>query len=506
MSWVPILRGSAILEVNSNQCQFLNSKFPSQEIVPQVFQSHENRMYLDERNLDLIEALRSINKDGELSFADRTAEMLFEAVRGYGEGKDEVDRVLLDFLKDLLKMTTSVYLQARLWCTRLPLDFHRRGKFVEGCEAADKAVQTLESEHKRQGLSERDNAQIGVLRHLSVEYRSREKDLSDSEVWAKRAAYIDKWQPRDPEHPSQLEKYVMGMGVRMRGKIAKDFGLFKEAYYSLKLFIEKYAQRGSREEGWAIGDFGQVVLELEDTDEAPEILRNFMTNGTNFGESLTFSSTAALCEIVSFICSRAVEYRMFERGHLTQQDRENTRESDTVFLEITHAASVLRTGRIHPESYKDAEQKLQSLRKRFEKVRASGISWHDDQIREFSVLAYFAQISHLQHDWKEAQSRWKQTIDYGQSVVKEWGGDNFYIEVAKYSLADVQLNAGGEVNTIISELGDTIRRLDKERETWMLGVGTYWLDYVKQSVGPKLMMEGMRSIREREVKEYEKGL
>ena len=431
--------------------------------------------------------------------------MLFEAIRGYGEGKDEIDRMLVNLLKDLLKTSTSTYLLARLWCTRLPLEFYSRGKFIEGCEAAEEFVQSVELAHKWQNDSERANAQLGFLRHLCVEYRIREKELSNREVWEKRAAYINSWHPCNSENPSQLERYAMGMGCRMRGKLAKDFGLFKEAYYDLKLFIEQYAQHGSREEGWAIGDFAQVILELEDTDEAPEILNDLRTNGTNFGEKLTFASSSALCEVVSFICSRAVEYRMFERNHVTQQDRENVRENDTMFLEINHAASILRTGRIHRESYRDAEEKLQGLRKRFEKIRANGVSWHDDQIREFSVLAYLAQISHLRQDWEEAQSRWQQTVEYGQSEVKEWRPDNFYIEVAKYSLADVQLNAGGEVNAIISELGDTIRRLEKEKETWMLGMGTYWLDYVKRSMGPKLMMEGMRSMREREIKEYEKG-
>ncbi|KAJ6101843.1 hypothetical protein N7486_004270 [Penicillium sp. IBT 16267x] len=474
------------------------SKYSSQEIIPQIFQCHINCKQLEERNLEYTQAIRNTQRNGKPSFAERTAEMLFETIRGYGEGHDKMDDMLLDWLKNLLEGSMSIGLQARLWCTRLPLEFYSCGKLIEGCEAADNFVQSVESRVQSQELTKRENAHLGFLRHLSVEYRVREPGLSNEEVWRRRAAYIEAWQPLDRDDPSELEKYAMGTGVRMRGKLAKDFGLFKEAYYFLKLFIEQHATRGSREEGWAISDFGQAVLEIEDAEDGSEILLDLITKGTNFGERLSHPSGATLCEIVSFLCSRAIENRMFERGHLTQQDRENVRESDTMFLEINHAVNLLRQGRNHPERYENAKRELLGLKKRFEQTRANGALWYDDQTREFSVILYLAQIAHLRHEWDEAQSRWKEAIDYGRTVMKKWEEDHFYIDVATYSLADVQLSAGGEPNLIIPKVQETIRRVDGERVTWMLGVGTFWLDHVKRSMEPKLRAEEMRLDREKE--------
>ncbi|WEW58160.1 hypothetical protein PRK78_003628 [Emydomyces testavorans] len=487
-----VVHAHPVLQAGLNE-----SGLNSQAMIPQLFQCSLNREYLAEKGFDLTEALQKIKNEGKPSFAERTAEMFFEAIRGYGEGRDEVDRVLLKWLMNILRNSDNIDLQARLWCIRLPPEYYSRGKFIEGCEAADNFLQNIKS--KCQELTERENAQIGFLRHLSVEYRVREKGLSDREVWEKRMAYIEAWQPLDPANPSELEKYAKGMGVRMRGKLAKDFGLFKEAFYSLKLFIEKYAKRGSREEGWAIGDFGQVILELEEKEEASEVLRDIISNGVDFGENRNFPSNAHLCQIATFICSRAVDNRMLDRGYLTPEDRENARENDTMFLEINHAVSVLREGRIHAQRYKDAEDLLLGLKRRFEKIRANGISWHDDQIREFSVIASLAQICHLQHDWQNAQSRWQQAIDYGETVIEKWDNDHFYIEVARCSLADVHLSAGLELGLSISDLAERIRQLDGKRVTWMLGLGSFWFDHLKQSVESKLKMENMRLKQEEKV-------
>ncbi|KAF3491046.1 uncharacterized protein GIQ15_00563 [Arthroderma uncinatum] len=456
----------------------------SRKMFPQVYQCSLNREYLADEDINFIEAIREVKAKGEseLSFAESTAEMFLEAIRGYGEGSGELDGTLMNWLKALLEPSKRPGLQARLWCTRLPLEFYSHGKFTEGCEAAAEFLQKIDSDPHSE-ITKNDNAQVGFLRNLSIEYLVREEKLSDREVWEKRAEYIEAWKPLDRYNPSDLERYAQGMGVRMRGKLAKDFGQFKDSYYSLKLFIEDYAKRGSREEGWAIGDFVQVVLELEGSEEKCDALLDLTTNGIRCGgEQPTLQPNARPCEIVSYVCSQAIESRMFTRGSLSQQDRENVRENDTMFLEINEAVSILCEGRIRTERYAEAERKLLGLKGRFEKMSTTGTLWHDDQIRHFSVLAYLAQISHLQQNWERAQSRWMETISYGQSSVKEWKGDHYYVDVAKYSLADVQLKAGGEQDVILSTLDETIHRLDAEKTRWMLGLGTFWLDYVRKSV------------------------
>ncbi|EEQ27260.1 LipA and NB-ARC domain-containing protein [Microsporum canis CBS 113480] len=457
---------------------------PPRMVFPQVYQCSLNSEYLAEENLNFIEAVQRVKyrRESERSFAEITAEMFLEAARGYGEGSGHLDGTLLKWIKILILPSERAGLQARLWCTRLPLEFYSQGKFTDGCEAAAKFLHDADFSPSGK-ITNNDNAQAGFLRHLSVEYLVREEHLSVREIWEKRAKYIETWKPLDQYNPSELERYAQGMGVRMRGKLAKDFGQFKDAYYSLKLFIEQYAKHGSREEGWAIGDFGQVVLELEGTGENFDTLLDLTTNGIKCGDDqFTPRPSARPCEIISRVYTQAIESRMLSRGNSSQQDRENICESDTMFLEINRAVSILREGIIHPERYKDAEQELLGLKVRFENMQAMGTLWHDDQTRHFSVLAYLAQISHLQQDWEEAQSRWVETIDYGQLFVKEWKGDHYYIEVAKYSLADVQLRAGGDQNAIIPKLDGTTRRLDAEKVTWNLGLGTFWLDHVRESI------------------------
>lgn len=465
------------------------SKYLFQDILPQLFQCDINRKKIEGKNLNYSQILRDTKREGKPTLAERTAEMLFEAMRGYGEGRDDLDHMALDWVKDLLNTTTSIDLKARLWCARLPLEFYSCGKLIEGCEAAAQFLRTIECTVQSHELTRRENAQLGFLRHLCVEYRVRENGLPDEEAWRRRATYIAEWLPLDPDEPSELERYAMGMGVRMRGKLAKDFGQFKEAYYLLKCFVEEYAGHGSREEGWAIGDYVQVVLELEDTKHGSEILLDLMKNGTNFGEKLVHPSGATLCEIASFICSRAIERRMFERGHLTEQDRKNVRESDTMFLEINYAVSLLRQGRTHPERYEQSKRELLGLKSRFSQDRVNGKLWYDDQTREFCVIVYLAQIAHLRQEWEDAQSRWKEAIDYGQNFIEGWEKNHFYVGVAAYSLADAQLSAGDGLGLINQRIGDTVGQLDKERVTWMLGVGTFWLDYVKALMGPKLRKE-----------------
>ncbi|DAA78513.1 TPA_exp: Uncharacterized protein A8136_4489 [Trichophyton benhamiae CBS 112371] len=464
---------------------------PLRSILPQVCQCSLNCEYLAEESLDLIKAIEKVDirVEEERTFAEITAEMFMEVARGYGEGSSHLDNTLPRWIKTLINSSEKAGLQARLWCTRLPLEFYSKGKFTDGCEAAAAFLRDANFSPGSK-ITSNDNAQAGFLRHMSVEYLARDDSLSDREEWEKRAKYIEAWKPLDPQNPSELERYAQGMGIRMRGKLAKDFGLFHEAYFSLKLFIEQYAKRGSREEGWAIGDLGQVVLELEGADEDCDALSDLMTNGIKCGhDQLIPELEARPCEVITQIYSQAIESRMIARGSSSQYDRDNVRESDTMFLEINRAVSILREGIFNPGRYAEAERKLIGLKDRFENMLTMGALWHDDQTRHFSVLAYLAQISHLQMDWEAAQIRWIETIDYGQLSVKEWNGDHYYIDVARYSLANAQLQAGGEPDAIIAGLDEIVHRLNAEVVTWNLGLGTFWLEYIRKSMTEVMSVE-----------------
>ncbi|CAJ2505931.1 Uu.00g000610.m01.CDS01 [Anthostomella pinea] len=161
----------------------------------------------------------------------------------------------------------------------------------------------------------------------------------------------------------------------------------------------------------------------------------------------------------------------------------NAKEGDTVWLEIIHAMTLTHQGKHAPERYATAEKELRRIIERFRRIEATG-SWYDEQIRHFAIKCSLAQIAHMQHDWEEAQRRWADVVAYGMESVTDWKGENYYIEVAKYSLADAQCSADMDPRVVIPPLVNTIRAIEGKRVTWMLGMGTFWLDYVHERMAP----------------------
>ncbi|KAK8041953.1 hypothetical protein PG993_006476 [Apiospora rasikravindrae] len=460
----------------------------------QVHQCLRNIQELGTDNKYLLKALQNFWGLRYNAFCEAMSEVLLEAVGNYGDN-DEMDKRLISLVESMLRDSNSVYLHSRLWSKRLPLEYYKPGNLYDGCAAADQFLESLDTRSDRQGWTNRDNAEVGILRALTVEYRPQEPGLTPRQTWEKRAAYIDAWNPLDAALPSSLERYVVGLGVRMRGKLAKDFGQFKEAYFGLKEYCEHYAERGSREEGWAIGDFGLLVVELEkaahalghDDNKPDEILTDLASRGISFGgEKVALAEGARACDISAYVLSRAIDSRMFERGYLTPEARRNAKDSDTVWLEIIHAMTLVRQGEHAPERFEAAEKELIMLSDRFKAIEAAGSSWYDEQIRHFAVKCSLAQISHLQGDWPEAQLRWTDAIDFGVERVKDWKGHHYYIEVARYSLADAQCNAGLDSRVVLAPLADTIKILKGKRVTWLLGLGTFWLDLMQEHLESRI--------------------
>ncbi len=258
----------------------------------------------------LLESLRDIWGPRSLEFRESLAETLLEAIRAFVED-DEMDRRLIELVEALLRDSDSVSLRTRLWTKRLPLEYAKPGRLGEGCALAGAFLRSVEGRAGggRQGWTNRDNAEVGTLRiimagdaRVEVQDDDGPGPVTERERWLRRAAVVDAWAPLGSNtvtaatsttttaaaaaaitaspgmSASALEHYVFGLGVRMRGKLAKDFGQFADAFRELGLYCEQYAQRGSREEGWAIGDWAELVLELEGGDGAAsgghELLRD----------------------------------------------------------------------------------------------------------------------------------------------------------------------------------------------------------------------------------------
>ncbi|KAH6657800.1 hypothetical protein BKA67DRAFT_656042 [Truncatella angustata] len=130
----------------------------------------------------------------------------------------------------------------------------------------------------------------------------------------------------------------------MCGKLTKDFGQFKEAYNGLKEFCEVYVGRGSREEverkAGTIGDLGQLILKLQLTNDAVEILADLAANGVSFEEKVELTEHARACDISAYVLPRAIYSRMFERGYVTSEARKNAKDGDIVWLEIIHGMTL----------------------------------------------------------------------------------------------------------------------------------------------------------------------
>ncbi|KAI6085182.1 hypothetical protein F4821DRAFT_154062 [Hypoxylon rubiginosum] len=435
-------------------------------------------------NADFLKELHDFWGHRKGQFCEALAEVLLEAIGNYGD-YDELDKALINLVDVLLRDSRSIFLQSRLWSKRLPLEYYKHGKLYEGCAAADLFLNSLANQTSRQGWTNRDNAEVGILRALTVEYRLPEPGLTPAQRWQKRAEYIDTWTPLQPDDPSTLERYVVGLCVRMRGKLVKDFGQFTAAYQDLKTYCELHADRGSREEGWAIGDFGQLVLELEETDEGPAIAADLAEHGTNFGEKVLMTDGMRPCDLVGYILERAIESRMFERGYLTPEARLNAREGDTMWLELIHAMTLVHQGKHAPERLVAAEEELLCLSEQFRRIEAVE-SWYDEQIRHFAVKCSLAQVSHMQYKWIDAQERWEDAIRYGEEMVSDWKGKHYYIEVARYSLADAQCSAGVDPRLVIPGLAHTIKSVNDKRVQWMLGMGSFWLDFIHDRMVPRI--------------------
>ncbi|KAM0334471.1 hypothetical protein ACHAQA_001499 [Verticillium albo-atrum] len=453
-----------------------------------TYQVHQCLRNIDEVSADNFDLTKELQLHWGLrfnEFRETMSETLLEAIGNYADD-DEMDIKLIKLIELLLKDSNSVYLRARLWAKRLPLEYYKPGKLYEGCAAAEAFLATLDTEDNRQGWTNRDNAEVGILRALTIEYRPAESELTDRQRWERRAEFINNWQPLDAENPSTLERSVVGLGVRMRGKLAKDFGQFLDAYFDLKKYCELYAERGSREEGWALGDFGQLVMELEDTEDGPAVEADLAAHGTNFGsEAVALSERARPCDLTAYVLSRAVDARMFERGYLTPEARTNARESDTMWLEMIHAMTVAHQGRREPERFNDAETLLLGLSERFRRVEAVE-SWYDEQIRHFSVKCCLAQVAHWREDWEEAQRRWADVVAYGSDSVVDWKGGHFYIDVARLSLGDAQCSGGLDPREVVPALASSVEAVSENRVAWMLGMGTFWLDFVMARLNPRI--------------------
>jgi hypothetical protein len=316
--------------------------------------------------------------------------------------------------------------------------------------------------------------------------------------WLQRAAVIGTWKPVDHENPSALEKHVLSLRLRTTGKQWKDYGHFKESYYSLKEYCEKHAIRSSQEEAWAFGDLAHVVVELEESPSRDEIAADLTTNGITFGSTTQhLAPQEPLCAFMFAQLSAAIAHRHAEAGlDATAAAAESRREAapgDTVWMEIMRAKTLLHAARHDPSQFAGAEALLDALAARYAGMRGAG-SWTDDCVRRWMVMTCRAQAAHLQGRWAEARERWAACLGFAGQRIPQWTDEHLYPRVARYSLVDAEMSAGVEVRVAeVERVAEEAMTATKAYE--IIGLATFWLGFVHKRVTARL----------REIKEAEKS-
>ncbi|KAI9725580.1 MAG: hypothetical protein M1828_003068 [Chrysothrix sp. TS-e1954] len=350
----------------------------------------------------------------------------------------------------------TLHLEIPIEMRRAELNFFHSGKYREGYDFVSQILAGVEA---RRFQDERTNTRVGSLQLLKGVILTTESgpdaDFEES------IRLFQHWTPMNAEHPSRMERHVVGRRMQYLGKVLKDKGHWSDAARELGTFLSQYAANGSMTEGCAAGDLAQVLIEIGSLDEAEN----------------------ALCP--------QLERRI---AGLSQKERAQVRKNDTMFLEIQMAECRVLQGR-----YREAEDLLLELKTRFASFKNL---WHFEKGCALFVLIALARIPHLQRQWTSAVARWEEAIDYAQAEIDvgaqrgRWGRDSYFVALAVLSLADAlyELGAQGDAQAL-----EKARSLESGAEgalarcvrmLWMLGLGTYWPDFVGKKMAQRRAMDG----------------
>jgi hypothetical protein len=256
----------------------------------------------------------------------------------------------------------------------------------------------------------------------------------------------------------------MGHIVRIKGFIALKSFLFKEAYFELKSFLEKYPKTGSREEGRAIGDLCQLIVGTEQSIDSPVVVHEDLTRGIVLADKVFRNADRLPCELAADLVSHALNRRMIDRGYLTADERSQARENDRIWLVMVHATIQLHRITHQLSHYEFAEAEFHQLNARFLKMQAKGMT-HSENHLQSAVFFCLAQISHLRGSWEEARLRWDLLLGYVTKDAQRRKHNEYQIHAIRYSLADVHCSLGNDPHEVIAGVHDSIIILFMEKRS-----------------------------------------
>ncbi|KAI1950901.1 hypothetical protein LOZ57_001449 [Ophidiomyces ophidiicola] len=340
-------------------------------------------------------------------------------------------RECIDRLRRLLKDEKDCYLKA--WATA------EESKVLRARGEVEESYKTLENFIRQSVLSDVDedlahdarwNSAKGHIIIAFGECLAKENELSRAQ------AQIEQWKPLNLKSPSTMERVVLRTRDVVLGRILRLQGLFPAALEVYEKLLREMSDEDYKvSSGWQTALFSALAYTYCEVGRPGD-------------------AEAALEKVLEVIYARG-----WENIALGKQTRKALSES------------FLRRG-----MFKKAELCL------FELLPAAEAEIDPTMFGKSTHACLWiglARISHLQGEWHEALDRWKKAL----TIVESMMTTGFTHGVVLHSIAQVQFQLGCLEESQVSLRQAKESLAFEGRKYWIVGLGTYWYDYVVTMLG-----------------------
>ncbi|KAI1972184.1 hypothetical protein LOZ35_004696 [Ophidiomyces ophidiicola] len=330
-------------------------------------------------------------------------------------------------LKDLLQNEHDCYLKA-LAARLESRTLRREGKIADSYKVVEKYISGGEWTELGNDidLNPRWNATKGGLLLTFCENLMRDGELSQAQE------VLSSWTPLNPQCPSTMENLILRSREVMMGRAFRNQGHFKVALQRYEKLLHEVSPNVSYASAtWQmnlISNTADLYCEVGKPNEAERVLETYARQWQEKGTG------------------RRLMFTMIE--------------------------SFIRRG-----MFKRAEPYLLDLIPFFEAIIEPDIIQSTAHARVWIGLA---RIYHLQGEWNEALMQWQEALQIVESKMKKTG---FTYGVILYSIAQVQFQLGRLQESLASLERAEESLAFEERKYWIVGLGTYWYDYVVTTLG-----------------------
>jgi tetratricopeptide (TPR) repeat protein len=335
---------------------------------------------------------------------------------------------------ELLKTSNNMGLKARALSVGLVIHFYESGNYEGGIQACEEFLESVKQaeESGEITIDELTNAEIGIIHSTLAELLVTEVG-SDSERFVRSKALLRSWSPLKTSAPSRKETFAQGAQARILGKVLET---------QFKVYLDKYATKGTQPEGWSAGDLAHTLMEQGRAAEAEDILRKYLKP---------------------------------RQAEQTPEMKARDRRSDTMYLEMLLGESLMLQGK-----YEESERLMQQLLKHF--LDFGDELWHFERFRVAFVMTVLARIHHLKGDYYLAIMYWNKMIDYCENKIDvdeqkgKWDRRSFMPLIAELSLSDCYFELGSEEIGLRRQEHSVVLLENTDGQSWILGLGTYWME------------------------------